>query len=211
MIQKLMNAYYRIANGYYDEALDLITKATIMHLIDNGYDFKDILNIIRNSDIKECFAPECLPDVLWENSLIKRNTYYYHSSLHITSKPPKWNPETMQVESEPFFMEMKIKYTMQDLLSYFYTKCMIDIDLRDEKRDSGAFEFLFTRYSKITEVETLDFILLLIDEAAHSEAIINTPLKLQEFDFEVLSNCKKFTAEAKYNKANKIVWRHEHV
>lgn len=207
MLSNIMEIYYRVTNGYYSENLDLITQATLLHLIDNGYGFKSILDIINKSDIKDCLRPESLPDSLWEDSLIKRNTYYYHNTLHITSKPPKWNPVTMKAECEPFFMEMKINYTMKDLLDYFYNKCKIDVNLRDEKRDGGAFEFLMNKYEKIKNIEALDFVLLLIDEACNSESFITSPLKLQDYDCEVLDNCKKLIAEAKYNQANKIVWR----
>lgn len=212
MISKLMNAYYRIANGYCDEVLDKITQATMMYLIDNGYDFKDILNILRNSNIEDCFRPESLPDCLWENSLVKRDTYYYHSSLHITSKPPKWNPETLKVEYEPFFMEMRIRFTIDNLLDYYYKTCAIDVSLRNEKRDVGAFEHLLKTYTNVVEdVEGLDIVLMLIDEAATNQALLSNPLKLQEYEAEVILHCKKFAIEAKYNNANKIVWRNSNV
>ena len=212
MILRLMDAYYRITNGYCNEVLDKITETTLMYLIDNKYEFKDILNILRDSKIEDCFRPESLPDYLWDNSLLKRDTYYYHNSLHITSKPPRWNAETLKVESEPFFMEMKIKFTMKDLLDYYYRTCMVDVSLRNEKRDIGAFEHLIKTYTKIIEnVEGIDIVLMLIDEASKASMLLSNPLKLQDMEIEVIPHCKRLTVEAKYNDANKIIWRSSNV
>lgn len=211
MISTIMNYYYRMTSGFSDERLDNITKSTIEYLIDNNYSTKEIINIIEESNIEESFNPSSLPDSLWENSLIQRDVFYYHNSLHIKSKPPTWDPETLQVKSEPFFLEMKIRYTMDDLLDYYYNKCNIDVNLRDKKRDSGAFEFMMNRYKKIEDMQPLDFMLLVIDEAANSDNIFTNPLKLQDYEGEVVLNYKVFLAEAKVNNANKIIWRNSNV
>lgn len=210
MIEKLMQAYYRIAFGCYDETLDIVTECTLKHLIDNGYSFKEIIEIMRNSNIEDCLRPESLPDSLWEDSLLKRDTYYYHNSLHMISKSPMWNPETLQVVNEPFFKEMKIRFTMKDLLNYYYTKCEIDISLRDEKRDAGAFEYMLSRYH-LCGIEGIDFLLMLIDEAETKKAKITNPLKLQDLEGELLDYLLEFLPEAEYNNVNKIVWRVENV
>lgn len=208
MILRLMDAYYRITNGYFNEALDKITEATLLYLIDNKYEFKDILEILKKSKIEDCFRPDSLPDSLWDNSLLKRDTYYYHNILHITSKPPIWNPETLKVESEPFFMEIKINFTINDLLNYYYETCMVDMSLRNDKRDIGAFEHLLKTYAKaIDNIEAIDIVLMLIDEAKNADILLSNPLKLQEMEIQVIPYLKRLSIEAKYDNANKIIWR----
>lgn len=210
MIEKLMQVYYRLAFGYYNEQLDKITECTLKYLIDNGYDFKEIVDIMKKSKISDCLRPENLPDILWEGSLLKRDTYYYHSLFHIVSKPPIWNPETLKAEYEPFFKEMRIKFTMKDLLSYYYDKCKIDISLRDEKRDAGAFEYMLNRYH-LCGMEGVDFILMLIDEADKNNINITNPLKLQDLEGELLNYLLSFLAEAEHDGVNQIIWRSSNV
>lgn len=214
MIEKIMNEYYRMSFGVINDNEDKITRSTIEYLIANGFSFRHILDIIDKSNIEEWgyLSPQSLPDELW-NGLVKRDKYYYHNTLHITSKPPIWNAETLKVESEPFFMEIKANYTIENLLNYYYKTCKIDITLRDEKRDSGAFDFLLNKFKLVENegMETLDFILTLIDDVSSQDRIITNPLVLQDYAFDTLEHMRKLLSEAKYNKVNIIKWRSENV
>lgn len=205
--EQLIEYYYRFTWGSYTKEDKAVTAKTVDYLIDNGFDAKEIAEIMRNSDLHQTLTPQKLPCYIWE-SLIKRDVFYYHNTLHITSKPPTWNPVTLKEECEPFFMEMKISYTITDLLDYYYTKCNIDIELRNENRDKASFEYLLNNYKfKELNIEPLDVVLLLIDTASRNNFRLTNPLKLQDLELEVLDYIKVMLPEAEHAGANKIVWR----
>lgn len=208
MIEKLIELYTRLGKGIYDEVNRVKTKATLLHLIDNNFTEKEIVKIITDCKIKDFMTPDDLPDYLWDNSLLKRDTFYYSSVLQMVSPPPKWDPEKMTYSSEPFYLEMKINFTMNDLLEHYYNELKIDVNFRDENKDKGALQYLLNKY-KLNGVESIDVILLLIEEAkATSEKhIITNPLKLQDFEGEVISFLNNVIPNKITNKENKIIWR----
>ena len=64
-----------------------ITQYTIDYLYDNNmndYNIIKILSTFKKESIKYCD----LPNSLWNDSLLKRDTYYFNSKLQILSKPP---------------------------------------------------------------------------------------------------------------------------
>lgn len=208
MIEKLIELYTRLGKGIYNEEYRLKTKAVLLHLIDNNFTEKEIVKIITNCKIKDYMTPNDLPDYLWEDSLLKRDTFYYSSILQLVSAPPKWDPEKMICTSEPFYLEMKIKFTIDDLLKHYYDELKIDINLRDENKDKGALQYLLNKY-KINKIENIDVILLLIEEAkiTSEKPIITNPLKLQEFEGNVIAFLNNVIPNKIINKENEIIWR----
>lgn len=209
MIEKLIDLYTRFGKGVYDESNRLKTKAIIMHLIDNGFTEKEIASIINSCKIKDYMTPQDLPDNLWEDSLLKRDTFYYSSALQLVSAPPRWNPEKMTYSSEPFYLEMKIKFTIEDLVNHYYKELDIDTNFRDYSKDKGALQYLLNKY-KIDNVESIDVILMLIEEAKSTMceySIITNPLKLQDYEGTVISFLKTAIPNKIISKSNQIVWR----
>lgn len=208
MIEKLIELYTRLGKGIYNEEYRLKTKAVLLHLIDNNFTEKEIVKIITNCKIKDYMTPNDLPDYLWEDSLLKRDTFYYSSILQLVSAPPKWDPEKMICTSEPFYLEMKIKFTIDDLLKHYYDELKIDINLRDENKDKGALQYLLNKY-KINKIENIDVILLLIEEAkiTSEKPTITNPLKLQEFEGNVIAFLNNVIPNKIINKENEIIWR----
>jgi hypothetical protein len=207
-IEEIVEIYYRVFSGIMpEEEIVETTKKTIAYLWDNGYDEKEIMQILIRCCVKGGINPNNLPDILWENSLLEKNAFYYHNILHITSKPPIWDPVTLTEKTEPYFMEMKIKFTMEDLLSYYYNKLLVPIELRDRKKDIGAFEHLLKKY-KSMKVKPIDFVLTLIDTASLDEEIkVFNVLDLSKVEREVYDFYENTIPMAIYSKANVIVWR----
>lgn len=207
-IENLIMSYYRLSKGILPNATTIAqTEKTVNFLIDNNYSDKDIMQILINIGKTGAILPEDLPDELWEGMLTERDVFYYHSDLHITSKPPKWDPISMKEIVEPFFMEMKIKYSINDLLTYYYTKLCVPIELRDDKKDIGAFKHLLDKYKKM-KVKSLDFVLTLIDFANRdeNEQIVNV-LDLGKYEAEVFNHYETVIPMATFERANRIVWR----
>lgn len=207
-IGELILSYYRLSKGILPSDTTIAqTEKTVNFLLDNNYSDKDIMQILINIGKTEAILPEDLPDELWEGMLTERDVFYYHSELHITSKPPKWDPISMKEIVEPFFMEMKIKYTMNDLLTYYYNSLCIPIELRDDKKDTGAFKHLLDKYKKM-KVKPLDFVLTLIDFASRNEdeKIVNV-LDLGKYEAEVFNHYEAVIPMATYERVNRIIWR----
>lgn len=204
--------YYTTVLGYYPFETDcnkIKSQKIIDYLIDAGVTESEILSFVEDAPASDCLNKDMLPNWLWEGSLIKRDTFYYHNVLHIVSKPPMWNPRTQKEEVTKFFLEMKIKYTLEDLLNYYYKTFSIELALRDRKKDSGAIQYLLNRYSAIDFIEPLDFILHSIDYIKNlsEDNMITNILEINKCEQEVFSMLQCKTAQAKLSKADKIVWR----
>ena len=194
--------------------------ATCLFLKDNGFTEGEILKILldSNKDLPEdcemtalektIVLGEQLPEYLWENSLLEKGKYYYNNKLHICSKAPTWNPKTMQEECEPFFMEMKINFTMQDLLELFYRECRTPVELRVKSRDEGALQHLLNKYNKM-KAPGVDYLLLMIDLANKDNKLdfLTNPFELENYSKEAFIILEEIVEESTLNKSNVITWR----
>lgn len=204
--------YYELNHGIYPfetEEAKIKTQKVIDYLIDAKISEKDIFRVIEEAPKADYLRHEDLPEWLWENSLLNKNTFYYHNVLQIRSKPPRMNMESLEVESVPFYLEMQIKFSVNDLLLYFYKKANTEYSFMDSKKDIGAIAHLLNQYSKIDFIDGVDFILTLIDYATEAEdcstsSIFQLDSKYRSEVFELL---KKRTAEAKAIHADKVVYR----
>ena len=184
-----------------------ITKATLDHLLENKFNDNDIIRMIESFPAKKALKPSDLPDSLWDNSLLKRDVFYFHGELHITSPAPYWDFENDKIVSSRFFLEMKIQYNIQDLIGYYYKKFPMDTRLIDNKKDIGAMEYLLNKYKNINIIEPVDFILFLIDEAADSDCELTDMIELKRFESQTLNYLEHKTMNAAVEKVNKIIWR----
>ena len=175
--------YYEYHYGNYpfdeDKTKLIRTQKTIDYLFEADFTSKEIIQIIEQSPKKESLTYEDLPDYLWNNSLLSKNTFYHHNQLQILSTPAKFDPITNQFKSSNFFIEMKIKYTEKDMLNYFYNTFKIDSVFINENKDLGALKYLLKKYSKIEFMASVDFILFLIDYAK-----LNYPYVSSLFDID---------------------------
>ncbi len=205
--------YYSEVIGNYPFDTDYFKNKTnriFDYLLDAKIESSDIIRFIQESKVKDFLGPEDLPDWLWDGSLIKRDTFYYHNTLHIKPEAPIFNPYSKEEKVETFYLEMEIKYTIDDLIKYFYKTLNINTDLSDNNKDKGSFNYLFNKYKKIDFVEPLDFVLALIDNAKtikDDSGFIKNILDISNGDSEVYEMLKRKSAEATLVEANKILWR----
>lgn len=209
MIEGLLNTYYSIIIGVEPYKEDYSrTVATTKHLIDNGFSQREIFNIYKEIG-KSRIEVKDLPDRLW-NTLIDRNQFYYSNILHITSKPPTWNPKTFKEECEPFFMEMVMNFSMENLIQLYYDKCRVPVNLRLKQynKAEGAFYHLLNRYDTL-RAPALDYILLMLNLASEDTDMefITDVFEIEKYFKEAYEILNKMVDEATFNKTNVIVWR----
>lgn len=100
------------------------------------------------------------------SNLIKKDELHIHSELIDYGPPPsvRWDEElddfVASYEEEYIEPKLKQKYTIEQLVAYFYTTCEIERRWQNEKRDRGGFEFL------LKQGFALDTILFAIDITA---------------------------------------------
>lgn len=94
------------------------------------------------------------------NNLLEPHVFYYHNLLRETSPPTKIvkDPNTgkMVRQSQPFYLEMKKRFTMQELLDYWYTQMEIKPNEHMIRQDEGKFRYILGNY-------TIDEVLFSID------------------------------------------------
>lgn len=95
------------------------------------------------------------------NNLMEPFVFYYHNQLREVSPPTMIrrdeNGKLVRV-SNPFYLEMKKCYSMQDLLDYWYKQMGITPNDHMVRQDEGKFKYILGNY-------TLDEVLFAIDAA----------------------------------------------
>lgn len=220
-MEKLINDYLATRLGIEPSENDYKQlNATVGYLKDNGKTNKEIFKILMDSNtnlpedcemsaIERAIVRQTeLPDYLWEDSLLQKDTYYYNNRLHICSNPPTWNPKTFQEECEPFYMEMMIRFTMEDLLNMYYAECRVPLGLREKTRDIGALKHLLNKYNNL-KAPGLDYVMYMIDLASkdtETEFLAN-PFELENYSKQAFMELEGMVEEATLNNSNKITWR----
>lgn len=196
MIEKIIDTYLLVTYGCKINNTDNI-KRIIYYLLDNEYEYDFILKYLLT------YGP-CLDDSLWDNSILKPNTFYYHNSLTIMPGASIWNPN-MKEKAPKFYLEMKIDFTIDDLLNYYYHELLIPIELRNYDKDKGAFEHLLKTYNNKFKVEAIDFILFLIDYNKKEKSYITNVFDLQKHERETYDKVN-YIVENSIHKD--IIWRY---
>ena len=198
--------YYEMCLGYIpdEDTSTNKTKATISYLKDNEYTDTEIRKIFLDVGQKEILTADDLPSYLWEDSLIKRNEFYYHHNLQIKSPAPYFDIISKKEIMFPYYLEIKIKYTVTDVYQYFLNKTAVPSI--DSKRDKGAIQKMIKTYN-INGIKGLDFILSLIDESRFSQDRIFNLWDIQRYESIVYDKLLRNIAEAKSMGKDKIIWR----
>lgn len=203
----IVNYYYNNIGVMPNDDEKNQTLKTINYLKDNNISIKEIIDIIDKIPYKKTLAPEDLPESLWHDSLIKRDMFYFHNEIHITSPAPYWNFENNKIISEKFYLEMKIKYTIDDLIKYYYKAFPNNKEFEDSKKDIGAMQYLLNQYKKIDFIENVDFILFLIDTCSDTQTDCIEILDLKKCQNENYKFVSNKALNAKFESKNKIIWR----
>lgn len=207
---KLIMQYYSLISGIEPEKENFNrTISTAKYLKDNGFDNSEIFKIFRLIS-KQKIEGNDLPKSLWNDSLLEKGVFYYHNEFHITSKPPTWNPVTFKEECEPFFMEMKIKYTMKQLINRFYDKCKVPVGLRDDRLVEGGLKHLLSKYNNLS-APAIDYIMVMMDLADEDidKKTITNVFDIEKYSVEAFVMLEDIVQEAKVTKSNEIIWRNE--
>jgi hypothetical protein len=206
--------YYSQVHGCYPFDTDnnkIKSKKIIDYLHDAGISENDIMEFVEHAPASDYLTPGMLPESLWKGSLLEKGKFYYHRTLHIVSKPPVWDHIAKKEIVYPFFMEMRIRYSMDDLLDYYYGLFKVEQLMKDKKRDGAAFKYLLERYKKISFIEPIDYVLMMTDFVSESsktgQCTIRSPLDLNSYESDIYTLLDNMTKDASFQGVNKIVWR----
>ena len=207
----LANIFYKEVVGIYPfptNREEAITRCTLAYLLDGGITEKEILKILPTFKDKAVISPDILPDILWRDSLVEKNTYYCHHVLQIIPPDPVVKNDGTFKEF-PFYLEIKIRFTEKDLLRYFYKKTFNYHMIKDEKRDSAQLIHMLNRYKRIEDVQELDLLLFMIDEAAYRHITITEPFDIKTSEIEVftLTKLRNIVNNRHEGKHDKIKYR----
>lgn len=170
--QKISNPAIAIVKYYFgrcgrdvssDSPEFLKTANTLDYLLDSGFSSLDIIKE-TNKHNGEVIEYDNLSDTLWKDSLIKKGAFYLHKELRLESPRPIYNPKTGEVTEFPYYIEMKIRYTEDDVLDYFVKKLKSSLVTSNDRHwDRRVLRELIKRFSNLDYVEALDVILCSID------------------------------------------------
>lgn len=167
--------------------------------LDNGYTYEGIRNAMLNYLHKkqpfphQKFSKPCTQD----GNLLKQGVMYYHKQLKLMNSLPVINHDidkgTMTSSKVEYYLEPVASYTINDLLTYFYSKNMADVQEYNPKRMAGIFKHMIEKYS-------LDKLLFMIEGAARMYESEHKIFSLSDFDSysstasqyleEIKNNCK---------------------
>lgn len=178
--------------------------------LDNGYTYTEIrFALIEHVHHWSTFSfnKYAKPNRKQEVNLLKSGTMYYHKELKIISAPPVINHDidsgTMTSSKTEFYVEPVASYSINNLLTYFYSKNMADETEYNPKRMTGIFKHMIDKYG-------LDKLLFMIEGAARMYDAEHKVFSLSDFDSysstasqyleEIKNNCK-------YSGSDKYVYR----
>lgn len=191
-----MRTLYEICCGVEPEEKDLLLlEIKYQRLIDNGYTDKEAKNILINSKLD-------IDNYEHTDSIINGDKLYRHCELQIHSIPGGFDPETCTIIKRPYYLEMKSRYTMNNLLDYYYTKLVVPMLFRDEKRDIGAFKHLLNSF-KSPLIDSVDFILFVIDYVSSYEYKVNNPLELKNWFQQTYEYLEQYVLSTKIEIVNR--------
>lgn len=183
------------------------TMATIGYLIDCGYSYLDICKEISNYNVP-AITYNSLRNKLWENSLIKKDAFYLHRELTIISKAPEYDMISEKEIVYPFFYEVKICYTIEDVVRYFYRKVKSDnLVLTEQKLDIGVVKYLMKKYSRLDYIEALDIILSLIDRHLTDFPDCYRMIEITKSEKEVVDELLQNMQQLEFQNRRKMVFR----
>ena len=191
-----MKQLYELCYGVEPEDKDLLLlEIKYQRLLDNGYTDKEANKILIDTKLN-------IDNYEHLDSIIDSDIIFRHHELQIHSKPGGFDPATCTVIKRPYYLEMKVRYTMDNLLNYYYTKLIVPPLFRDKKRDIGAFNHLINSF-KSPVINSVDFILFVIDYAASNEYKTNNPLDLKNWFQSTYEYLEQFVLSTKLELVNR--------
>lgn len=210
-IAHLLNYYTGNCLGFVPnkEQTDITIKV-IEYLFDCGFESDTIIQVLDTQNNFEIgyFSFEMLPDFLWQNSLLEKDIYYIHHELHLNKSSNVIDIFSGNIIESNNAIEMKIQYTLEDVLSYFCKAFELDSNALDKKKEFGAIQHLLDSFkSYATELNNIDILLYLIDETSNNNIKCYNIFDMQNFVYPTIERLKNINNNLVFDKTNKIVWR----
>ena len=184
-------------NSNYQDTNTIISK--FCNILDKGYTYNelrlDILNAIKKQSM---FSFNKYNKQKKENcNLLKQGVMYYHKELKLMNSLPTVNHDinngTITNNEIEYYLEPVASYTIEDLLKYFYSKNMADVNEYNHKRMAGIFKHIINKYG-------IDKTLFMIEHAARLYESEHKVFSLSSFESynsiasqyleEIKNNCK---------------------
>lgn len=201
---QLTDFYYNFVVGETpeDEESYIKTRMLFDYLSQSGCTLEDIVTeVITNFPNRDVLYPDDIPDDLWGASLLERHKFYFHKELQVLSPPPTWD------ESFPFYIEMKIQYSIGDILNYFIKSFKLNESWVSRDKELGSIKYLLKDYKKYGFIEPVDFLLHIIDYVASLGVKVNSIYDLRDYEAEYAELLEKDVANSKSCSKNKVIWR----
>lgn len=154
---------------------------------------------------------EIMQNKTMPSNLLSAEEFYYHNALREISPPTRLvqDPVTGQFirKSTPFYLEMKKRFTMNDLLRYWYDQMGIQATEHLLRQDEGKFTYLLQNY-------TVDELLFCIDRAKYLRKERNLRPLRSAFDLEkYIEDARDFMKEKenvhKLAGIHRVIKRHD--
>lgn len=202
-ISEYADFYFNFMIGEFPEDEEEYRKTANLfaYLEDSGITDGEIYMITGMVKPKKFLTIDDIPTSLWDKSLLEKGKFYFHKELQIQSPPPTWD------ETFPFFLEIKIRYTLDDALDYFIKRSGIRESWVNRDKEIGSIKYLLKEYKKFDFMEPIDFFLHLIDYSVSANKELNSIYDLRDQEIELAKYLEIDMANAVANGKNKVVWR----
>lgn len=177
--------------------------------LDNGYTYEELQKAMLDSLHKKIQFPlyKFTKPRKQDGNLLKQGTMYYHKQLKLMNSLPAINYDidrgTMTSEKVEYYLEPVASYTMHDLLQYFYSKEMADVQEFSYNRMNGFFKHLVEKYG-------IDKVLFMIEGAARMYESEHKVFSVSDFE-SYSSTASQYLEEIKnncvYSGGNAYVYR----
>lgn len=197
--------YFNFLIGEFPEDVENYRKTSnfFQYLEDCGLSDGEIYMVAGMVKPKMFLTIEDIPDKIKKDSLIEMDKYYFHKELIVTPPPPGWNTE----EDYQFYKEIKVRYTLEDVLDYFIKATGTRADWIARDKEIGSIKYLLKEYKKFKFIEPVDFILHLIDYCVSSNDEINTIYDLRNKEIELAEALEIDIANAVARGKHLTIWR----
>lgn len=192
-----MRKLYELCYGIEPEDKELaLLEIKHQRLLDNGYSNKEANKILIDTKLN-------IENYEHKDSILnEEDPIYRHHELQIHSKPGGFDPATCTVIKSPYYLEMKCRYTMDNLLDYYYTKLIVPPLFRDNKRDIGAMNHLLNSF-KSPIISSVDFLLFVIDYVSSNQYKLTNPLELKNWFQQTYEYLEQFVLSTKLELVNR--------
>lgn len=156
-----------IISGYFKDEEEMQKAKLFFEYLKDAYcDENTLMRIYKNGWL---YSYKVLPESLWENSLLKPYTYYYHKSLQKLSPPVFFDAKTGEFHTSIAFNEMRIQLTKEEVINDLYRTLYTLPDFQHLKRDQEGLMHVLNKhyqvYIKDYPFETIDIIYAMFDKA----------------------------------------------